>query len=86
MGFYFRKKNLVDFHQENIIECNGCDYKIPYKEGDEDTISQYLDKKCPNCGTPLLTESEFIYYDKVMRTIKWINKYLGWMTYRLVKK
>lgn len=80
-----KKRVLIEFTQENIIECDNksCDYiiKNPNPELESElTAYLYLNKPCPKCGENLFTEEDFISYIKLNKVIKWINRWFSWIT------
>lgn len=74
-------RKLIDYKQVNIIECDNCIYKIPFTEGDQYTISQYINQPCPRCGANLLTQKDCKMYNQIIKAIDWVNKWLGWLAY-----
>jgi transcription initiation factor IIE alpha subunit len=76
-------RKLINFKQKYLIECDNkeCGYKIVNETGDPNTdTSSYINQPCPNCGENLLTEEDSRAYNKLMRTVNWINKWFSWLT------
>ena len=77
------KRKLIETQQEYILVCDNeaCDFKIKNETGEFDAdIEQYLNMPCPKCGKNLLTEEDYINSQKLSKTIKWVNKWFGWMS------
>lgn len=77
----FRK--LIEISQENLIECDNveCDYVIVNTTKDPNTCTkEYINKPCPECGTNLLTEKDYLDSLKIMKVIRRLNKWFSWLT------
>jgi hypothetical protein len=62
-------------------------YKIKSITGDpNEDISQYLNQPCPECGTNLLTEQDYLQSLKVLKVINWLNKWFSWTMIFIPKK
>lgn len=54
------------------IKCDSCDYKdesVPYEN-----YPQYLNRPCPCCGAPLLTEADYAFCQTMMAYVEAINE------------
>ena len=66
------------------LKCDtlGCDYRndiIVFED-----YPKYINKPCPNCGGPLLTEKDYKHCVRVIKLVKvlhWINP-LNWFGYK----
>ena len=80
-------RKAIEVRQQNLIECDNCDYIIPNSENSIDVdIKKYLNMPCPKCGANLLTEKDYLDSLKFLKTIKWINKWFSWITIFSSKK
>lgn len=75
-------RDLIQIEQKNIIECNTkeCDFSIPYSKDKEERLWKYLNTKCPKCSSNLLTVGEYKFYTRLMRNVRFINKWFSWLT------
>lgn len=80
-------RKLIQIKQESIIKCTGkdhkgesCEYEIPYTEKRENFMWKYINVPCPRCNTNLLTVDEYTAYTRLMKTVRFINKWFSWMT------
>lgn len=75
-------RDLIQIVQKNIIECSGekCNFSIPYTKEREEKLWKFLNTKCPDCSTNLLTVGEFRAYTRLMRNIRFLNKWFSWLT------
>lgn len=81
-------RQLIETVRESLIDCDNpkCDYKIPYSVEDEKVIVKYINMPCPKCGENLLTKQDYLQYEKIMRSIRWLNKWFSWTTFFYTKK
>jgi hypothetical protein len=82
-------RKLIETNQEYLIQCDNpeCDYKVVNQTGDpSEDISSYLNQPCPLCGENLLTEQDYIQALKLMKVVKWLNKWFSWLTLFSSKK
>ena len=70
-------QKLIEIRRENLIECDNCDYVIPFLEIDS---KQFIDKPCPECRENLLTEKDYLLDLRLINTINWINKWFSWLS------
>lgn len=76
-------KNLIEVTQKNGIICDNpkCDFKIENETKDPKMdCSEYLNVGCPNCGENLLTEKDYLDYQRLLKIINWMNKWFSWLT------
>lgn len=77
------KRQLIEINQEFLIQCDNpeCDYKVHNLTGDPyaDTWP-YVGKPCPECGENLLTIEDQLQAERVLKVIKWLNKWFSWLT------
>lgn len=75
-----RKDKLIVIHQENIIECDNCDFVIP-NESKEPLcdLDEYLNLPCPKCYNNLMTAKQYKEYKRFMKIVNFVNKYLWWL-------
>lgn len=75
-------KKLIEVVQQNLIECDHCDYLIPNEDprnpGDG---KEYINQPCPMCGENLLTEKDYLLSKKIDEKIKWLNKWFSWINW-----
>lgn len=76
------RKIIHSGYQENIVECDNCDYVVPNPTKDPyvDGI-EYVNKPCPQCGYNLLTKEDYNQYKVMMKMIDKINKWFGWLSW-----
>jgi len=82
-------RNLIEIKQENLIECDNqnCDYVIENQSKyPNESIKQYVNKPCPECGENLLTVKDYLDSEKFMRVLNWMNKWFSWITIFIPKK
>ncbi len=86
-------RNLIEFSQEYLIECDNpeCNYKVKNKRNSTkdaglSEIAKHVNEPCPLCGQILLTYKDYIAYIKLIRIVKWINKWFSWITVFYKKK
>lgn len=79
-------KRLIEATQDKAIVCDNpnCDYEID--NSSEIIYLDYIDKPCPKCGENLLTFEDYIQHEKLLRAIKWVNKWFSWLTIFSFKK
>jgi hypothetical protein len=83
------KRKLIEINQEYLIVCDNkqCDYKIKNPTGDSnEDISRYLNMPCPKCSENLLTEQDYLQSIKVLKIVKWFNKWFSWTMIFVPKK
>lgn len=54
------------------IKCDFCDYRdesVPYEN-----YPQYINRPCPCCGAPLLTEDDYAFCQTMMAYVEAINE------------
>lgn len=77
-------RKLIETHQEYLIVCDNntsCDFKIKNPTGDiNEDISGFLNMPCPQCGTNLLTQADYIASEKIRKVVNRINKWFSWTT------
>lgn len=75
-------RKLIEKTQENLIVCDGenCEYEIPWSEEGEKNITSYINRPCPLCGENLLTIEDYTQYQKIMKSVNWVNKWFSWIT------
>lgn len=77
------KRQLIEIKQEHLLICDNpkCDYKLVNETGDPYIDSSaYINAPCPKCGENLLTEKDYTQYKRVMKVVKFLNKYFSWLT------
>lgn len=81
-------RKLIETVRKSLIVCDNpkCDYEIPYSEEEEKVIHKYINMPCPKCGENLLTEQDYLQDEKIMRSIRWLNKWFSWITFFYSKK
>lgn len=81
-------RKLIEISKKSLLVCDNekCDYEIPYSEEEEKMVIKYINKPCPECGENLLTAEDYLTHEKLMNTVKWINKYFSWITFFYSKK
>lgn len=85
-------QQLIKTFQEYEIECDNleCDYKILNEAPSSVTITedskQYINMPCPQCGENLLTLEDYLMEKKLMRTIRWLNRWFSWLTLFMPKR
>lgn len=79
-------RKLIELEQENLIECDHCDFFIPNDDPKNPGDSkEFLNASCPNCGENLLTERDYLISRTVEDKINWLNKWFSWLTIFLPK-
>ncbi len=75
-------RKLIEKEQESSIVCDNpkCDFTIPYSDEEEKRVYTYINMPCPKCGQNLLTQEDYIQHEKIIRIVKWINKWFSWLT------
>lgn len=77
------KRKLIETRQQHLVKCDNvsCDFVVDSKTGDinEDSI-EYINKPCPKCRENLLTETDYLNHQKVVKMINFINKWFSWLT------
>jgi len=74
-------RKLIEFSQENLIECDNCDFVIPNEDPkNPGNGKEYINIPCPKCGENLLTEKDYTDDLKFMRNLDRINKWFSWIT------
>lgn len=84
-----KKGEIISMESDILVQCDNpeCDYTVPTSiENPDDCGEDYINKPCPKCGENLLTMEDYIQYVKLVKGIKWINKWFGWIYYLLPKK
>ncbi|MBN9534831.1 MAG: hypothetical protein J0H10_15915 [Alphaproteobacteria bacterium] len=58
------------------VKCDakGCDFSDPNIPTEHESFADYLDKPCPKCGAPLLTEADLTAIKKLERLFAVTNK------------
>ncbi len=81
-------RQLIETSRKSLIVCDNtkCDYEIPCSASLEKNMLQFINMPCPKCGENLLTEQDFLQDEKIMRSIRWINKWFSWITFFYSKK
>ena len=82
-------RKLIEIQQENLIECDNenCDYVIKnLTKNPNESIKQYINSHCPNCGDNLLTEEDYLDNERFLRILNWMNKWFSWVTIFIPKK
>ncbi len=77
-------RKLIEIHQEYSIVCDNkeCDFKIKSFTGDPNQdISMYINVPCPMCGENLLTEDDYKLNMKILKAVKWMNRWFSWITF-----
>jgi uncharacterized C2H2 Zn-finger protein len=77
------KMKIIETYQEDLIVCDNqhCDFKIINETGDINTeTKQYINIPCPKCGENLLTQKDYDDFEKLRKTINWVNKWFGWLS------
>jgi ssDNA-binding Zn-finger/Zn-ribbon topoisomerase 1 len=79
-------RKLIERQQTSIITCDNpdCDYTEPYT--DETDLALFIDKPCPRCGEPLLTQEDYLLHKRLMKNINFINRWFSWITILYPKK
>jgi len=66
------------FEQENLIECDNCDFVIPNEDprnpGDG---KEYINKPYPKCGENLLTQEDYDNFNLFIENFKKAAKIVG---------
>lgn len=77
---FYKKRDLIEIDQSKALKCDNptCDYTLDNTSAFDDT--QWINKPCPKCGENLLTEEDYINYKRMMKAVKWINKWFSWIT------
>lgn len=66
-----------DIKQENLIECDNCDYVIPNPDGCVGAdLKGYVDKPCPKCGANLLTKEDYELWEKHLEALRFSSKFI----------
>lgn len=74
---------IFEMTQEDLIICDNenCNFKIKNENGNIDVdTTQYINMPCPLCGENLLTQEDHDNGERLIKTIKWINKWFGWLS------
>lgn len=78
------KRKLIESTQPYLIVCDNpqCDYKIDNPTGQFDSdVSIYLNMPCPECGENLLTQEDYVNSLKMIKVVKFLNRWFSWITY-----
>ena len=86
-----KKGKLIEINQETIIVCDNpdCKYEIKHvepKDATAEELEPYFNKPCPECGSNLLTEHDYMVFKRMMKIVNFINKWFGWITYLIPLK
>jgi len=75
-------RKLIEKSKQSELVCDNpeCDYKMQYDPNNELQTIFYIDTPCPICGENLLTIEDYLQYEKLMKTVDWINKWFSWLT------
>ena len=74
-------RKLIEIAQQvSLVTCDNikCNYTVPYTE--EDDLSLYINKSCPNCGENLCTKEDYDDHIKFLKTVNFVNKWFSWLT------
>ena len=75
-------RNLIEMNQEYFLVCDNknCDYELEQNDSNRGKEIEYIGIPCPKCGENLLTAEDYLQHEKVIKGIKWINKWFSWLT------
>lgn len=68
--------------QDVFLQCDNpaCDFKIENRTKDPFIDAEiFINHPCPKCGWNLLTLDDYMSWKKLVNTIKWVNKWFGWL-------
>jgi len=73
-------RKIIEQRQDSLVVCDNenCDYEVPYNN--DTNLIEYINKSCPKCGENLLTIEDYIAHERLLRTIRFINKWFSWLT------
>lgn len=82
------KGKIIIVKQNTIVECDNekCGYTIPNPNEDlspatPEQLGKLLNKPCPMCGENLLTNEDCNDFLSFLRTVRRVNRWLGWLSY-----
>jgi phage FluMu protein Com len=82
-------RKLIEITQDFLIQCDNqnCGYKVmnPSQDPYIDT-KDYINKECPQCGSCLLTQADYELTQKLLKTVKFTNRWFSWLTLFIPKK
>ena len=75
------KKVLIEVQKELFLKCdnNSCKFQFEMDHDLEISHKMFIDMPCPECNENLLTQEDNDRHLRMIRTIKWINKWFGWL-------
>ena len=81
-------KKLIESTQKIEVECDNptCDFNIPCDQALNLHPAHFIDMPCPKCGDNLLTEQDYLQHQRMLKIVKWINKWFIWITIFYSKK
>jgi len=71
-------RKLIERQDYTTINCDNinCDYSLKVK-GD---IEFFINMPCPKCGENLLSIDDYLNHVRLIKVVKFINKWFSWIT------
>jgi len=82
-------RKLIETFDYDLIKCDNekCDYTIGNPTGDINIpLLDYVNVPCPKCEENLLTVTDYRDWERMRKTINWMNKWFSWLTIFYSKK
>jgi len=75
------KRKLIEIEQENKIKCDNVSCSYVIKSDNPIVIDEsFIDTPCPECGENLLTREDYESFERLMKVIRFLNKWFSWLT------
>jgi|SRR5665213_1464927 len=69
--------HIDDYRSQLHCDNPACGYDLP--EGSVTWGPHLIGYECPECGSDMLTQADYNGSERVMKTMRWINKWFGWL-------